>query len=671
MPMKDVIQKILEIYPTARATTAFGGPHEIQTLFNEFRREVEALPAVKANRNLRVRSSYGRGNWAAVPWLAIMDSRETDTTQKGTYIVFLFREDGAGCHFKLAQGVTDLQNAMSRKAAIEELKRRAHNVRAMFPEMEASSFDRGEGDYLNATHGLAELYEASSIYSKYWSSGSIPDAEQLNADIAELVDLYERFVISKLTSPPLHEVSADIKERRIWAIATGTGGSQWPNFLQSQTVAIGWDTLGDLKHYKNQEEFELALLGDESGGRRKTNNARCLYQFVYEISVGDYVVVKSGRKNIFGVGEVVSDYEYQPEKDAFKNIRRVKWLKTEPAEFPGTGTAIKTLTEITSYPTFVNFIKKYLELETYTENEQEEEENTSFDVYDVNRIIEEGCFLDKEEIEALIEKLRVKKNIILQGPPGTGKTWLGKRLAYALMGRKDNRRIRPVQFHANMSYEDFVRGWRPSGEGRLVLQDGPFLEAIEDARNSSQPYIVVIEEINRGSPAQIFGEMLTLLEANKRGASDALELTYRKFSEEKIYIPSNLYVIGTMNIADRSLALVDLAFRRRFAFIDLSPCFNAKWEKWLFEKFEIPEKLINGIRARVSNLNQAISDDSMLGPNMMIGHSYFIPPEGEDLGDGEQWYRSVIRTEVAPLLREYWFDSRERADQEIERLLDL
>ena len=274
------------------------------------------------------------------------------------------------------------------------------------------------------------------------------------------------------------------------------------------------------------------------------------------------------------------------------------------------------------------------------------------------------------ELEALIEKLRLKKNIILQGPPGTGKTWLAKRLAYALMGMRDTQRIRPVQFHANMSYEDFVRGWRPSGDGRLILQDGPFLEAIEDARNSSQPYVVVIEEINRGSPAQIFGEMLTLLEADKRSASEALELTYRKGYGEKIFIPSNLYVIGTMNIADRSLALVDLAFRRRFAFIEIEPKFNDKWAEWLSTHCDLPKALANLIRAKVESLNRTISADASLGPNFRIGHSYFTPPDGVDLGDGNLWYRSVVETEIAPLLREYWFDSRAKADDEVAEMLE-
>ena len=192
--------------------------------------------------------------------------------------------------------------------------------------------------------------------------------------------------------------------------------------------------------------------------------------------------------------------------------------------------------------------------------------------YAVDDIVNEGCFLERGRLEIILDRLRSKRNLILQGPPGTGKTWLAKKLAFALIGSRSERRVRPLQFHPNLSCEDFVRGWRPSGDGRLALVDGPFLRAIEDAaREPSLDFVMVIEEINRGNPAQIFGEMLTLLEADKRNEQEALALSYPRSGTERVYIPPNLFVIGTMNVADRSLALVDLALRRRFGFIDLDP----------------------------------------------------------------------------------------------------
>ena len=177
-------------------------------------------------------------------------------------------------------------------------------------------------------------------------------------------------------------------------------------------------------------------------------------------------------------------------------------------------------------------------------------------------------------MEAALALLRRKKNLVLQGPPGTGKTWLAKRLGYALLGARDTRRMTAVQFQPSLSYEDFVRGWRPDGEGGLLLADGVFLEVVDAAREQpEQDFVLVIEEINRGNPAQIFGELLTLLEADKRHEDEALRLAYPRpeIQNERVHVPPNLYVIGTMNLADRSLALVDLALRRRFGFKTLKP----------------------------------------------------------------------------------------------------
>ena len=290
--------------------------------------------------------------------------------------------------------------------------------------------------------------------------------------------------------------------------------------------------------------------------------------------------------------------------------------------------------------------------------------------YSVDDIIADGCFLERSRLEGMLERLRKRKNIILQGPPGTGKTWLAKRLAFALVGRRSERRVRPLQFHPNLSYEDFVRGWRPSGEGKLVLADGPFLKAVEDAgKEPSLDFVVVIEEINRGSPAQIFGEMLTLLEADKRTSQEALALSYPQHTGERIHIPPNLYVIGTMNVADRSLALVDLALRRRFAFIDLEPAFGDLWRNWVSERFSVNTSFVADIEQRLTALNQSIATDSLLGPQFRVGHSVVTPSGQEEIDDPVSWFRQTVETEIGPLLEEYWFDQPGRASEEKDKLL--
>jgi 5-methylcytosine-specific restriction protein B len=292
--------------------------------------------------------------------------------------------------------------------------------------------------------------------------------------------------------------------------------------------------------------------------------------------------------------------------------------------------------------------------------------------YSIDDILADGCFLDRSEIGDALERLRTKKNLILQGPPGTGKTWLAKRLAFALVGRRDMQNVRVVQFHPNLTYEDFVRGWRPTGSGTLSLVDGVFLETMKAASaDPSSVFVVVIEEINRGNPTQIFGELLTLLEADKRTPTEALELCYPDEDGKRrpVHIPENLYVIGTMNIADRSLALVDLALRRRFAFVGLEPRLGQRWQDWVIKKCGVDKVLLEKIEQRISALNKHIAEDSRLGKQFRIGHSYLTPAHQLDKGETIKWFRDVVETEIRPLLDEYWFDAPEEAKKAISPLL--
>lgn len=292
--------------------------------------------------------------------------------------------------------------------------------------------------------------------------------------------------------------------------------------------------------------------------------------------------------------------------------------------------------------------------------------------YTLDNIVDDGCFLDRKEIEEILSRLVAKKNIILQGPPGTGKTWLGRRLAFALMGSKDESHIRAVQFHPNMSYEDFVRGWRPTADGKLTLVEGIFMEVIANAiQHGSAKFVVLIEEINRGSPAQIFGELLTLLDSAKRLPEEALELSYPAADgkHRPVYIPDNVYVIGTMNIADRSLAMVDLALRRRFAFVDLEPKLGETWRSWVISKCNLAANLVPEIEKRIAILNEQIASDPRLGRQFRIGHSYVTPSYRLSDGETNVWFSQVVRTELRPLLEEYWFDAPDEARKACDRLM--
>jgi 5-methylcytosine-specific restriction protein B len=293
--------------------------------------------------------------------------------------------------------------------------------------------------------------------------------------------------------------------------------------------------------------------------------------------------------------------------------------------------------------------------------------------YTLDDIMADGCFLRREELSDILARWRSKKNLVLQGPPGTGKTWLAKRLGFALVGSNDREtsrsRLRVVQFHPSLAYEDFVRGWRPAGDGRLALVDGILMQAIDAAASEpDRPFVLVIEEINRGNPAQILGEMLTLLENTKRRSSEAIELAYRKAAGERVYVPENLYVIGTMNVADRSLAIVDVALRRRFAFVDLEPQLGATWRSWCVSH-GLDDEICAEIETRIGALNADITAAISLGPQFRIGHSYVTPDIEETVRDGPAWFRAKVDTEIGPLLDEYWYDAPETAKSARTKLL--
>lgn len=438
---------------------------------------------------------------------------------------------------------------------------------------------------------------------------------------------------------------------KIWSFAPGENGYKWDEFRTDGIMAIGWDNVGNLDNYNSKDEIidKLTELYEYKG--KPTNDALALWQFSNEVQIGDKIFAKAGAKTLLGVGEVVSNYEYDDSRNEYKHIRKVKWLKvgkwTIKEKF-----AIKTLTDITSFENFCNDINKQI-------NEEEAlPAESNFQPYKKEDFLSE-VFITDESYETIKSLLSRKKNLILQGPPGVGKTFAAKRLVYSLLGEKDDSKINIIQFHQSYSYEDFIMGYRPNETG-FELKEGPFYKLCDTAsQNPDNDYYLIIDEINRGNISKIFGELLMLIEADKR--EEKIMITY---SEKTFCVPENLYIIGMMNTADRSLAIIDYALRRRFSFFDLEPAFESDvFKKHMLDK-GANEDLINKIKTKVGYVNLEIEKDVNLGKGFRIGHSYFCNYDNSD-----RWYEEVIKYEIEPLLKEYWFDEEEKAKGYIEGLL--
>ena len=258
-----------------------------------------------------------------------------------------------------------------------------------------------------------------------------------------------------------------------------------------------------------------------------------------------------------------------------------------------------------------------------------------------------------QDVNEMLEILEYKQNIILQGSPGVGKTYTAKRLAFAMMGCKDESRILSVQFHQNYTYDDFIQGLRPTIDGGFELCNGPFYNICMQAKNDPEqrPHFIIIDEINRGNMSKILGEMFSLIEKDHRG-----EYMTLKFGG-KFCVPKNMYIIGTMNTADRGLVMLDYALRRRFAFITVEPAFKSSGFRALLANAN--NLKFNKIARAIIDLNKEICQDEMLGKGFQIGNSYFCirrQVTDEDLN-------RIIDYEIMPLLEEYWYDAPEKVDR--------
>ena len=459
-------------------------------------------------------------------------------------------------------------------------------------------------------------------------------------------------------------------ELQHWLYTPGEGAARWEEFRTAGIMALNWDRVGDLASFPDKESLLDALYthyGDWGGRPRKA--ADSVWDYIHAMKPGDIVYVRRSFNEIVGRGVVRSDYRYDEDRSSFRAVRDVEWthVGSWPLEQRIGRLMLQRLTENTKYtPDQLNAL---IGIEDSHSPSSVDERSGNNDLDEADEHYTSADFLDEvflrpEDLEQMLGLLRRKKNLILQGAPGTGKTFAAKRLAYALMGQTDDSRVEVVQFHQSTAYEDVVVGLRPTAEGGFAAAEGVFARFCRRAAaDPGRDYVFIIDEINRANISKAFGELLMLIEAEHRG--EALRLPV---SGELLSVPKRLHIIGMMNTADRGLALIDYALRRRFAFFEMWPALDHPG--FLRHVEAVGSARLEALVDVVRRLNQRIAEDEALGPGFQIGHSYLcLPAAGPENPAGtDADVTSVVRYELEPLVREYWFDNPSAMDESIHEL---
>jgi len=470
----------------------------------------------------------------------------------------------------------------------------------------------------------------------------------------------------------LTKIDADWAEKYIKYIANMAAGIESESedsVIEPEEVSYWW-----LKVNPQIWNINQAKVGDRQfyTSHNEKGNKRRIYKYFEKVKPGDVVLgyVSSPDMELTTICKITQGLHVNKDKGEAIEFEVVEKI-SEPVSYE----ELKKIPELSNCEPLLNRQgslfklekKEYDAIRDFIDEKNPPSEDQPAD-YTIKDALE-NLFLESERFEEILKVLKLKKNVILQGAPGVGKTFIAKRLAYALIGAKASRQVQMIQFHQSYSYEDFIQGYRPGENGSFELKNGVFYQFCKKAqRDAGNKYVFIIDEINRGNLSKIFGEVMMLIEPDKRGEEYAVPLAYASSSADTFFIPENLYLIGTMNTADRSLAFVDYALRRRFSFITLEPQYNSKQFATFLINKGIAEALVERIRTRMTELNERIANDASLGNGYRIGHSFFCSLD-EQTGGNEEWYQQVINYEIRPLLEEYWFDKPDRPNECVNDLL--
>lgn len=439
---------------------------------------------------------------------------------------------------------------------------------------------------------------------------------------------------------------SDKKHKLHYWMYTVFDDTSWMECQQKEIMVLGMDDIGDYSQYDSKESLRQELISTYDNSTSRKNQALMAWNFANKLAINDVIFAKRSN-TLVGKGIVTGDYIFDDSRQEYKNIRTVKWLQIGEWEHPGKSVA-KRLTDITPY---TDYIEKLITIFTPDElDDVDTQPEVDYPEYSSADFLSD-VYMSEQDYETLVNVLKMKKNIILQGAPGVGKTFTANRLAYSIIGSKNPDRVQMIQFHQSYSYEDFIEGYRPTENG-FTIKKGSFYKFCKLAEDDDEnDYFFIIDEINRGNLSKIFGELFMLIEKDKRGIE--LQLLY---SDENFSVPPNVYIIGMINTADRSLAMLDYALRRRFSFFTMKPGFNTIGFQTYQDslKSDAFKKLISCIK----QLNSKIAADISLGEGFCIGHSYFCGLTAKTAT--VQTLTSIIEYELIPLLKEYWFDEPEK-----------